>query len=155
MSLADYLTEQRVAFAALRHAPAFTASRRAARLRRSGRLVTKSLLLAGPDGRFVAVVPATRRVDLAGLAQLLGGPVRLATRDEVGATFGDCAWGVVSPFGCRYGLPTLLDDSFPAEARLVLEGATPVEAFEVRCAELERVTGAMRAALTAGGPATP
>src|SRR5262245_57361981 len=107
MSLREYLIEQMVPFQALLHAPAFTAQRRAARLHRPGRLVGKALLLCGPDGPFVAVLPATKRLDLQGLTRLLGGPVRLGSPDEVGAKFHDCAWGVVSPFGSRYGMPTL------------------------------------------------
>jgi prolyl-tRNA editing enzyme YbaK/EbsC (Cys-tRNA(Pro) deacylase) len=155
MSLLEYLTEHRAPFRALLHPPAFSAQRRAARLRRPGRLVAKALLLCGPEGPFVSVLPATRRLDVAGLERLLGGPVRLASPDEVGATFRDCAWGVVSPFGSRYGLPTLLDDRFKPEARLVVEGQTPVEAFELRCVDLERITGALRAPLSVGDATTP
>jgi Ala-tRNA(Pro) deacylase len=147
MSLLEYLTAHQVTFAALLHAPAFTAQRRAAWLRRPGRRVAKALLLVGPDGPLVALLPASSRLDVEGLSRLLGGPVRLASPDEVGQTFRDCAWGVVSPLGNRYGLPTLLDHGFPPEAWLVIEGQTPVEAFEVRCADLERLTGALRAPL--------
>jgi Ala-tRNA(Pro) deacylase len=148
MSLLEYLTRQQVPYTALLHAPAFTAQRRAARLRRAGRLVAKALLLCGPDGPLVVVLPAMQRLDVAGLVRLLGGPVRLASPGEVRATFPDCAGGIVSPFGNRYGLPTLLDTSFPAEAKVVVQGQTPVEAFEVRCDDLERLTGALRAPLS-------
>jgi Ala-tRNA(Pro) deacylase len=147
MSLLEYLTLERVTFAALLHAPAFTAQRRAAWLRLPGRRVAKAVLLVGPDGPLVAVLPASSRLDLEGLSRLLGGAVRLGSADEAGGIFRDCAAGVVSPLGNRYGLPTLLDDAFPPEAWLVIEGQTPVEAFEVRCADLERVTGALRAPL--------
>lgn len=151
MSLVDYLTELRVPFAEYLHAPAFCAQRRAAWLRRPGRYVAKALLLCGPDGFVVAVLPAVDRVNLQALSRMFGGPVRLATRDEVGRTFTDCCWGIVSPFGSRYGLPTLLDSSFESDDRILLEGQTPVEALEVRCGDLERLTGAFRVRL--GAPA--
>src|SRR5205807_2280879 len=96
---ADFLLEQRIPFETLLHPPAYTAQKRARFLRLPGRQVAKSVLLHGPGGYVLAVLPATHHVATERVALALGGPVRLASDDELAAVFRDCEWGVVPPFG--------------------------------------------------------
>ncbi|MFM7149923.1 MAG: aminoacyl-tRNA deacylase [Gemmataceae bacterium] len=144
MSLVSYLDEQRVPFQTILHPPAFTAQRRAKYLRVSGHYVARAVLLHGPEGFFLAVLPATYRVDLPALTQFFGGPVRLAHRDETARHFRDCEWGVVSPFGNRYGLLTLIDSSVPTDTWIFLEGGTHVEAVLLHGSDFERLSGSFR-----------
>lgn len=139
MRVAQFLNEQHVAFETVVHPPAFTAQKRAKFLRVPGKQVAKVVLLAGPEDFFLAVLPATRRVDTAALAASLGGPVRLATTTELAAVFRDCEWGVVAPFGTLYGLPTVVDESLDPDATLVFEGPTHAEAIRMRCRDFERL----------------
>jgi Ala-tRNA(Pro) deacylase len=144
MSLVDYLEGQRVPYHTLLHPPAFTAQRRAKYLRVSGHRVARAVLLSGPEGLFLTVLPASRQIDLAGLSRFWGGPVRLSRREEAAQVFRDCEWGVVSPFGNRYGLPTLIDASLPADTWIVLEGGTHHEAVLLHCGDFERLSGSFR-----------
>jgi Ala-tRNA(Pro) deacylase len=139
MHIGDYLTEQRIDFERLPHPPAFSASKRAKYLRLSGHQVAKSVLLSGPSGYLLAVLPATHRIDTQSLSEQLGGSVRLADGREIAAIFIDCEWGVVPPFGTRYGLSTLLEDSISPEAWIVIETHTQFEAIRLRCRDFERV----------------
>jgi Ala-tRNA(Pro) deacylase len=139
MRMNQYLEEQQVPFETLLHPPAFTAQRRAKYLRVPGRQVAKSVLFKGPDGYFLAVLPATQQVDTRRLAEHLGGPVRLANRDEVAAVFTDCEWGVAAPFGTQYGLPIFLEESLPGDLAIVLELHTHFEAVRLRCRDYERL----------------
>src|SRR4051794_13795253 len=106
MGFAQFLAQHQVAFETIYHAPAFTASKRAKYLHVPGKQVAKTVLLAGPEEYFLAVLPAPAQVDTAALAAALGGPVRLADGREVVEVFRDCEWGVVPPFGSLYGLST-------------------------------------------------
>jgi len=137
MSFAPLLAEKQIAFDTVVHPPAFTAQKRAKCLRLPGRQVAKAVLLVGPPGFLVAVLPATDQVDVMALANALGGPVRLADAAEIAARFRDCEWGVVPPFGTLYGLPTLLEDSLPPEALLVFKAHTHVEGIRMRCRDFE------------------
>ena len=83
MSVAEFLTDQKVPFETIYHAPAFSAQKRAKYLHVPGGRVAKGVLLAGPQGYVLAVLPATHHVDTERLAGELGGPVRLATEGEV------------------------------------------------------------------------
>src|SRR2546430_912455 len=77
--------------------PAFSASKRARYLHVCGMQVAKAVLLRGPDGYFLAVLPSTHAIDLDVLSRHKGGPVRLARIDEAASIFRDCEWGTVSP----------------------------------------------------------
>lgn len=134
-----YLADHDVAFETCYHAPAYTAHRLARYLGVSGAQVVKGVLLSGPAGYCLAVLPATQRVDTATLGKTLGGLVRLASRAEIADVFRDCEWGVVSPFGTLYGLTTILDESLAPDSNIVFEAHSHVEAIRMRCADYERL----------------
>jgi Ala-tRNA(Pro) deacylase len=139
MCISDYLTEQRIDFERLPHPPAYSAQKRAKYLCLPGRQVAKSVMLAGPSGYLLAVLPATHQVDTKALSEQLGGPVRLANDREIAEIFLDCEWGVVPAFGARYGLTTLLDDGMAPDTPIVLETHTQFEALRLICRDFERL----------------
>jgi Ala-tRNA(Pro) deacylase len=139
MQLADFLVEQQVEFEPVSHPPAFTANNLAKYLRIGGSQVAKGVLLYGSEGFLLAILPATHRIDVEHLGQVLGDKVRLASAQEISWIFRDCEWGVVSPFGALYGLRTLLEDSIAPDALMVFESQTHVEAIRMRCEDYERL----------------
>jgi Ala-tRNA(Pro) deacylase len=134
-----FLADHRVAFETLYHPPAYTAQRRAHYLHVPGSRLVKAVLLRAPAGRLLAVLPADARVDLGALAATLGGPVRLASADEVREVFRDCEWGGLTPFGSLYGLATVLDAALDPEALIVFEAHNHAEAIRMRCRDFERL----------------
>jgi Ala-tRNA(Pro) deacylase len=139
MRLPDYLTEQRVPFETLIHPPAFTSQKRARFLHVSGRQVAKSVLLCGPGGYLLAVLPATEHVDTEKLSRDLGGPLRVADDHEIAEVFRDCEWGAVPPFGTLYGLATILEAGLEPETFIVFEANSHAEAIRMRCCDFERL----------------
>ncbi len=139
MRIPDYLSDQHIRFETLVHPPAYTAERLARYLGLPGKQVVKSVLLRGPTGPLLAVLPAPCRVDTEAVAAFLGGPVRLAGAAEIAAVFSDCEWGVVSPFGRLYGLTTILEDSLAPETLIVFEAHSHAEAIRLRCLDFERL----------------
>ncbi len=138
MSISQILADHEIRFETLLYPPAYTAQRRAAHLRIPGQNVAKSVLLRGPNGYLVAILPATARVSIEVLSTALGGPVQVASAEEVARIFADCEWGVADPFGSRYGLPTYLDSGLTADTELVLPTDSHHEAVRVRCGDFER-----------------
>jgi Ala-tRNA(Pro) deacylase len=137
MSVPPILTDSAIPYQVLVHPPAFTAQKRAKYLHVPGGDVAKCVLLQGPAGYVLVVLPATRHVNTEQLGTALGGPVRLATEAEIAAVFRDCEWGVVAPFGAHYGLPTFLDESLAPDAWVVFELNTQTEAVRMRCRDFE------------------
>lgn len=139
MRVPAFLAKQSEIFETILHPPAFTAQKRARFLRVSGSHVAKSVLLVGPSGYLLAVLPATRQIDTDELGRDLGGPVRVATDREVAEVFSDCEWGVVPPFGRLYGLNTLLDATLDPETLMVFETSSRAQAVRMRCRDFERL----------------
>ena len=137
MRVAEFLTDQKVPFETIYHAPAFSAQKRAKYLHTPGKQVAKCVLLVGPSGYLLSVLPATRQIDLERLSAQLGESVRLAEDQEIAWVFRDCEWGVVPPFGTLYGLSTILEDSFDRAALLVFEGRLHAESIRLRCSDYE------------------
>ncbi len=132
-----FLSESQVRYETIFHPPAFSAQKRAKYMGVSGRLVAKCVLLAGPKGFVLAILPATSRVDTTALALVLNGPVRLARPEEVAHVFHDCEWGAIPPFGALYGLPTILDDGLAPDTMLIFEGHTHAQAIRMSCRDFE------------------
>jgi Ala-tRNA(Pro) deacylase len=146
MRLADYLTEQRVAFQSLTHAPAYSAGRRAKYLHTPGDAVAKAVLLATSRGFVLVVVPATRQVDLR-----LFPEARLATAEEMVRVFGDCEYGAITPFGNLYGLPTYLDESFTQDTWITVEAGTHTDAVRLSARDFARLAGCERGRFALAG----
>jgi Ala-tRNA(Pro) deacylase len=135
----QFLTDQQVCFETVVHPPSFTAQKLARNLHISGRHVVKSVLLAGNNTYYLAVLPAAMRVDLSAVSEHLGITVRLASEDDLARLFNDCERGAVTPFGHLYGLTTLLEASITPESTVVFESGRHVEAIRMTCRDFERL----------------
>jgi Ala-tRNA(Pro) deacylase len=133
MRVSEFLSDRRIVFEEMMHPPAFTSQKLAKFLHISGRHVVKSILLKGPQGFFLAVLPAAQRIDLAGLGIHFGGPVRLANVQELCELFRDCEWGASIPFGRLYGLATILETSLASDAMIVFEAQRHALAIRMLC----------------------
>lgn len=139
MRVSQFLSDQHIAFEEMIHPPAYTSQKLARFLNISGRRVVKSILLKGPKGFFVAVLPASQRIDLAALTNLHGGPVELASLAELYEQFPDCEWGALMPFGRLYGLTTILEASIPLDATIVFEAQRHAVAIRMQCRDFVKL----------------
>src|SRR5262245_12005656 len=139
MRVPNFLADNQIAYETLVHPPAFTAQKRAKYLHVSGKHVAKSVLLVGPNGHLLAILPATQHVDTQKLSILLNGGVRLATDKEIAEFFTDCEWGVVPPFGTLYNLPTIIEDTIDPDTFLVFESTSHAKAIRLLCRDFEQL----------------
>ncbi|MCP4906115.1 MAG: hypothetical protein GY910_14150 [bacterium] len=84
--------------------------------------LAKSVLLEDDHGFLLAVLPASRRLELDRLRDELGRSLHLAPEGEMGRLFPDCCTGAVPPVGAAYGLPTVLDASLEDREEVFFEG---------------------------------
>lgn len=147
MRVSEFLAEHHVAFETMVHAPAFSAQRLAKFLQIPGREVVKSVLLASPQGFFLAVLPATCRVNLEEVSRAFKTDVRIATEAELSSLFRDCEHGALTPFGRLYGMTTLLDDEIDSSTAIVFESQRHFLAIRMLCRDFERIEGPTRLAL--------
>jgi Ala-tRNA(Pro) deacylase len=144
MGLPEFLLDHRVPFETIYHPPAFSAQKRAKYLHTPGKQVAKCVLLARPSGFLLAVLPATRQIDLGRLQDEMGEPISVAGDQEIAEVFRDCEWGVVPPFGRLYGVPTVLEASFDRDALIIFEGHLHAESIRLLCRDYESLENPRR-----------
>ncbi|RMF82450.1 MAG: deacylase [Nitrospirae bacterium] len=114
--LKEFLDEKGIRYVTLHHSPAYTSQELAAATHISGHVWAKTVIVDADGREVMAVLPATERVDLDALAEVLGAKqVRLATEEEFRDRFPDCELGAMPPFGNLFGMevvvaPSLADD---------------------------------------------
>lgn len=140
MYIRDYLQSHHVWFEMFLQRPAATASHRAQSVHLPGRQVAKGVLVRAGDRYVLAVLPATTRIDLVRLSQVLDElSVRVATEQEVESVFADCERGAIPPFGTLYGLTTVLDRRLAAGSEFVCVGNLRHEGLRLRLADYEAI----------------
>ena len=107
--------------------------------------VAKTLVLAGPSGNVRAVLPASERIDLGKVADLLEAAhkeVHLATEDDMKRDYPDFDLGAVPPFGGREGDRVIVDSRLAGRDSVVLEAGSHERSVRLKTADLMRLTGA-------------
>lgn len=104
--------------------------------------VFKTLVVTGPAGLAVGVVPVDRRLDLKALAGALGVKgVALADAAVAQRSTGYVVGGI-SPVGQRTPLPTVLDESMRSLATAYVSGGRRGFDVSLDPTDLARITGA-------------
>lgn len=155
-TVGDALTLEGVRYKVLRHPPSASAaeSGRIARVRLER--LAKAVLLKDFNGYLLAVLPASCRLDLARLGELLHRRLELASEDELDQSFYDCRLGAVPPLGPWYRIPTVVEQALREQPEVYFEAGDHETLVRVSEREFERLLdGAeyLRFAVDADGPA--
>lgn len=150
MSIQDFLLSRHVWFQTVLHPPMPSATKRAQSVHVPGRQVAKGVLVRAGGTYVLAVLPATCRIDMARLSQVLAGvAVALAAEDEIGTIFGDCERGALPPFGRLYGLRTVVDASLSGASEILCAGNARHEGLRLRYRDYEAIEAPIRARFAA------
>ena len=142
MNIETFLKERRCEFERIPHHPTYSAQRLAQELHVPGQEVAKTVLLRCNKGckLIVAVLPANKSIDLAAASKLLGGrKLQLATEMEIAEHCTDCEFGVLPPFGSRYGMRTIVDSSLADDEEIVFAANSHEEAIRMKFEEFLKV----------------
>ncbi len=140
MNVLEFLKERGVKCEVLRHTPTYDAQHLAHSVGESGKNVAKTVLLRGKDGSYVvAVLPASKNVDLHQAKKVLGGEVTLATESELKQECQDCELGALPPFGTQYGMTTIVDVALTKARDIVFEGNRHDEAIRMQFQDFEQL----------------
>ena len=120
-SVQKHLIREGVTYRLIEHTRTLDSAHTAQAAHVPGAQLAKGTLLKDDQGFIIAVVPATRRVDLGAIHRRFGRPLGLATEGELASLFGDCEPGAVPPLGAAYGIANVLDDSLMEESDVYFE----------------------------------
>jgi Ala-tRNA(Pro) deacylase len=121
-TLESYLSERGVRYTVEYHAASTTSLGTARSACIDEESLAKSLVLEDDRGYVLAVLPASRRLEIGRVRNKLGRPLHLSCEHEMVRLFPDCALGAVPPLGAAYGLPTVVDANFDDCEEVFFEG---------------------------------
>jgi len=122
VSLQEYLDDHHIHYEVMIHERTGSSLQTALTTHVAGDSLAKGVVLTREGGCVLAVVPASSKVRLDAIEEMLHCPVGLASEDEASSLFPDCEAGAVPPIGAAYGLDTIIDDSLDHQRDLYIEG---------------------------------
>ena len=150
-ALVGILRDHGVEFEVLPHRPTTSAVGEAKALGVLAQTVAKTLVAHDEQKRRVrAVVPASSRLDLRRLADVVGATVRLLSESELAHAYPEFELGAVPPFGGPEGDRVVVDRSLGETDHVVVEAGVHNTSLRVLTQDLLAVTNAELAAIAAG-----
>jgi Ala-tRNA(Pro) deacylase len=149
----SFLDEAGLDFDVLEHAHTERAADEAAALGVSPAEVAKTLVLTTPEGNVRAVLPASERIDLRKVGELVGASgkkVHLATEDDLARDYAEFDLGAVPPFGGKRD-PVILDLRLSERDSVVFEAGSHERSVRIKAADLVRLTEAQVADISREG----
>jgi Ala-tRNA(Pro) deacylase len=108
-SVQDFLASQGVRYDTILHERTRDSSHSAQAAHVPGDQLAKCVMLEDDNGYLMAVIPASRKVDLGALHRELNRELGLATERELTELFRDCEPGAIPPLGQVYGIDMVVD----------------------------------------------
>ncbi|WP_415908416.1 aminoacyl-tRNA deacylase [Oleiharenicola sp. Vm1] len=136
----EFLDSHRVKYVSLQHSPAFTAAEVAQSTHVSGRDFAKTVIVVIEDEMVMLVLPASRRVLLNDLREMLDSThLRLATEAEFRDRFPDCELGAMPPFGNLYDMRVYVSALLAEEKEIAFNAGTHTEVIKMSYADFDRL----------------
>ena len=132
LTLQEYLSNQNIDYEVMTHKRTNSSLRTAQASHVPHGCLAKGVVLTREGGYVMVVLPASCRVRLDTIEQMLHCPVGMATEDEVSSLFPDCEPGAVPPIGAAYALDCVVDDSLEQETDIYLEGGDHRSLIHIR-----------------------
>jgi Ala-tRNA(Pro) deacylase len=136
-ALTEHLEQQGNAFELLPHRQAYTATEEARALGIDTADVLKTLAVCTGPGYVLAVIPASRRLDLHLVRDALGDhQARLASEEELARDFPGYQLGALPPLGTLLGSQAFIDPEVLEHDLVVFAAGTQTESVRIRTREL-------------------
>lgn len=109
MTLQEFMESHDLKYDLIEHAHTDSSLRTAQAAHIPGGQLAKPVLLGDDDSYLLAVIPATHRLELDRLNQVMARQLELINEREMETTFSDCECGAIPPIGTAYGIDTVVD----------------------------------------------
>ena len=138
--LKQFLDRNNVPYQVILHEEVYTAQELAQALHTPGKELVKVVIVKA-DGKYgMAVLPASRRIDLQALkTHLNAGTLHVATEQDLTTLFPEAEVGAMPPFGNLYNLDVWVDESLTTDENITFNAGTHYEAIRMRYVDFERL----------------
>ncbi len=120
-TLQDYLESRGIAYDIIEHPHTDSAMRAAEAAHVPGDQLAKPVLLGDEHSCLLAVIPATHRLELDRLNQMLARTLEMLPEDQIEETFSDCERGAIPAIGQPYGVDVVVDPALIHQPEVYFE----------------------------------
>ncbi len=136
----SFLDEHDVDYDHSEHEPVYTAQEVAEVEHVPGRQVAKVVILTDGEETIMAVLPATRKIQLEKIRHAAGNDaLRLANEEEFADSFPGSEVGAMPPFGNLYDVPVFVDQTLREDETITFNAGTHTDAITMAYAAFERL----------------
>ena len=133
-NLRKLLDQSDTKYISINHSPAYTARETAASTLVPRREFAKTIIVDLDGEKVMAVVSASRHVNVQALVNLTGADSgRLATEDEFRTLFPDCEVGAMPPFGQLYDMRVFMDQMVSKVDDLCFNAGSHAQIVRMEC----------------------
>jgi len=148
--LKRFLDDHEVKYLSITHSKAYTAMDVAQSAHVKGREVAKTVVVKVDDHLAMAVLPATRKVDLDLLRRGTGAVnLDLAKEPEFRGDFPECELGAMPPFGNLYRMDVFVDPRLASNEEIAFNAGSHTEVVRMRYLDYDRLVHPRTLALSA------
>jgi len=138
--LKEFLDSQKIKYVVISHSPAYTAMEVAQSAHIPGKDLAKVVMVVLDGQTCMAVMPATRKLDLERLRQSANASeARLATEDEFRKLFPECETGAMPPFGNLYGMEVYVSAQLSADHEIAFNAGSHTEIIKLSYRDYSRL----------------
>ena len=138
--LREFLDRNDVRYVTITHSPAYTAQGIAASAHIPGRELAKVVIVKLDGKMAMAVLPASRKVDLDHLREVAdAGRAELCDEVEFKDAFPGCEVGAMPPFGNLYGMEVYVEESLREDEEIAFNAGSHTELVRLSYEEFERL----------------
>jgi Ala-tRNA(Pro) deacylase len=147
--LKDYLDQHEIQYVTISHSPAYTAQRIAELTRIPGKELAKTVIVKIDDKFAMAVLPASRRVNLWHLQEAVGADeVTLSSETEFKELFPDCEVGAMPPFGNLYNMGVYVAEQLTEDEEIAFNAGSHSELVKMSYSDFANLVTPQVVALT-------
>jgi Ala-tRNA(Pro) deacylase len=147
--LQDYLDQHGIQYVTISHSPAYTAQRIAELARIPGKELAKTVIVKIDDKFAMAVLPASRRVNLWHLQEAIGADeVTLSSETEFNELFPDCEVGAMPPFGNLYNMGVYVAEQLTEDEEIAFNAGSHSELVKMSYSDFANLVTPQVVALT-------
>lgn len=138
--LREFLDSHHIKYITIDHSPVYTAREVAASTLVPRREFAKAVMVKIDGNIAMAVVPASRHVDLDKLSRVAGADdADLASEQEFQQLFPGCEVGAMPPFGNLYGMDTYVDEMLQKDDDISFNAGTHTQVVRLAYDDFEKL----------------
>ena len=138
--LREFLDGQNVKYVLITHSKAYTAQEVAALSHIPGKELAKTVIVRLDGRTAMAVLPATRKVDLDMLRDAAGAKkAQLAHEEDFKGLFPECEAGAMPPFGNLYGMDVFVTPGLAEDREIAFNAGSHTELVRMVFKDFERL----------------